>query len=85
MTEPEKEEELRKAEDSVFQGPCRRGQAAMPQAVVMPQFAYRKGQLAMASRSVEDLFINVASRSRASSDRAAARWGLFYLGLLDIM
>ena len=27
-------------------------------AVVMPQFAYKKGQLAMASRSVEDLFIN---------------------------
>ena len=27
-------------------------------AVIMPQFAYKKGQLAMASRAVEDLFIN---------------------------
>ena len=53
----------------------------MPQAVVMPQFAYRKGQLAMASPSVEDLLINRG----LPMDRAAARWGLFYLGLLDIM
>ena len=47
-------------QDMAFFGSCAsamvQGQNLM--AVVMPQFAYKKGQLAMASRSVEDLFIN---------------------------
>ena len=46
--------------DMAFFGSCAQtmvqGQNLM--AVIMPQFAYKKGQLAMASRAVEDLFIN---------------------------
>ena len=51
---------ISQANDMQFFGSCAsslvQGQNLM--AVVMPQFAYKKGQLAMASRSVEDLFIN---------------------------
>jgi hypothetical protein len=46
--------------DMAFFGSCAQtmvqGQNLM--AVIMPQFAYKKGQLAMTSRAVEDLFIN---------------------------
>ena len=46
--------------DFTFYGSCAsclvQGQNLM--AVVMPQFAYKKGQLYIASRAIEDLFIN---------------------------
>ena len=51
---------MSQANDLSFYGSCAscmaKGQNLM--AVIMPQFAYKKGQLYMVSRSIEDIFIN---------------------------